>query len=362
LILAALCSSAAEADTLTISFDQPVQTGAPGETLAFFGSIFNDTPNTVFLNSDDLTLNDPDLSANDLFFTTVPISLAPQGQPGDSSGDIELFDLILGSSPLDPTAVLSGSYTLVGGVDGDAQDSLGSANVNVVGAASLSSAAPEPSSLCLLLGGLLAIVAIAPGRHRNVIAGILLTGALTLSTEAQTKAPDLILRNGRIFTGDSAHTWVEAVSIQSDRILAAGTDEHITATADRHTRVIDLQGRMAMPGINDAHDHVGGARYGVEARTKEPPQADPSLAELTAPVVPDPAFFLFEPEAMRSEKAQFPVCFTRGKLTQLQPIFPPAGKMTFRSSPALALSQVKPYGCGPPGTARLESRVVVAPA
>jgi predicted amidohydrolase YtcJ len=103
-------------------------------------------------------------------------------------------------------------------------------------------------------------------------------------TPAFSQAPDLILRNGHIFTGDSSQPWVEAVSIQSDRILAIGTDKAIAATADKHTRAIDLQGRMAMPGINDAHDHVGSARYGVEARTKQPPQADPPLADLASAV------------------------------------------------------------------------------
>ena len=107
-----------------------------------------------------------------------------------------------------------------------------------------------------------------------------LLALLLVVTSGAAQSPDLILRNGHIFTGDAAKPWVEAISIRGDKILATGTDNVITATADKHTQVIDLVGRMAMPGINDAHDHVGGAAYGVEAQTRLPPQNDPSIPEL----------------------------------------------------------------------------------
>jgi hypothetical protein len=92
--------------------------------------------------------------------------------------------------------------------------------------------------------------------------------------------PDLILTNGHIFTGDTANPWVTAVSIEGEKVLAVGTDAALTATADKHTRIVDLHGRMAMPGINDAHDHVGGAPFGVEAHTQTLPPANPSIDEV----------------------------------------------------------------------------------
>lgn len=111
-----------------------------------------------------------------------------------------------------------------------------------------------------------------------------ISGALaaTASLSAQTRVatPDLILHHGHIFTGDLAHPWAEAISIVFDHILAVGTDATIQPTAGPRTRLIDLQGRMAMPGVNDSHDHVGGASTGVEAQTTHPPMADPSLQEL----------------------------------------------------------------------------------
>lgn len=133
LFIAALCGLPVHADTVVIAFDQPNQYATSGATLQFFGSITNLTSLTVFLNGDGLSLDgSPDLSTNDLFFTTVPISLGP----GATSGDIELFDVIVSSPLTNPPATYAGTYTLFGGADGNAQDNLGSASFSV--------AAPEP--------------------------------------------------------------------------------------------------------------------------------------------------------------------------------------------------------------------------
>jgi hypothetical protein len=101
---------------------------------------------------------------------------------------------------------------------------------------------------------------------------------------AQAQSPDMILYHGHIFTGDTAIPWVEAISIHGNTILATGSNAKVMATADKHTQIIDLQGRMAMPGINDAHEHVGGARYGIEAVTKLPPAAHPSIDDVAEAV------------------------------------------------------------------------------
>ena len=107
---------------------------------------------------------------------------------------------------------------------------------------------------------------------------VLVLGLIPAAAAAQT--PDLILRNGHIFTGTSAHLWVQAVSISGDRIVTVGTDAEVMSGADIHTQVVDLHGAMAMPGLNDCHDHIGGAQFAVEAHTKRPAQADPSIAEV----------------------------------------------------------------------------------
>lgn len=160
LALATLGTVAAKADEVTITLDQTSQTASTGDTLQFFGTITNDTDSTIYLNSDDLTLTSPSLTTTDQFFNTVPIYLAPEGQVGDSSGDIELFDVTVSDPLLDAAGTIDGSYDLLGGADGGsdtASDVLGTAAFSVTTIAPT----PEPPSLYLLLSGLLALAALA---------------------------------------------------------------------------------------------------------------------------------------------------------------------------------------------------------
>jgi len=72
--------------------------------------------------------------------------------------------------------------------------------------------------------------------------------------------PTLILKNGRVWTGVPQKPWAEAVAITGKTITAVGGRE-VAKLAGPKTRVIDLGGKFAMPGFNDAHVHfLGGAR------------------------------------------------------------------------------------------------------
>jgi len=54
--------------------------------------------------------------------------------------------------------------------------------------------------------------------------------------------------------------FAEAVAIANGRILAVGSNGEIQAYAGRNTKVVDLKGRLAVPGLIDSHAHfiVGG--------------------------------------------------------------------------------------------------------
>jgi hypothetical protein len=67
--------------------------------------------------------------------------------------------------------------------------------------------------------------------------------------------PDLILHNGRIATLDAAGTVVQALAVHGGRIVARGRDDEIAPLAGPGTRVVDLAGRTAIPGIVDSHCH-----------------------------------------------------------------------------------------------------------
>ena len=68
-------------------------------------------------------------------------------------------------------------------------------------------------------------------------------------------APDTILINGRVHTVDPARPSAEAIAICGERIGTVGTTAEIRALATPATRVIDLAGRLVVPGFNDAHVH-----------------------------------------------------------------------------------------------------------
>lgn len=67
---------------------------------------------------------------------------------------------------------------------------------------------------------------------------------------------DLVLAGGRIFTGVAARPWVDAVAIRGETIQAIGDDAQIRPLAGPSTRVVELGGRLVIPGINDAHVHA----------------------------------------------------------------------------------------------------------
>jgi predicted amidohydrolase YtcJ len=80
---------------------------------------------------------------------------------------------------------------------------------------------------------------------------------LTPLLVSEQPAPDLTLVNGKIFTSAGAHPYVQALAIRGERIVATGDSTTIKALAGRQTKQIDLGGRTVIPGINDAHNHIG---------------------------------------------------------------------------------------------------------
>ena len=70
---------------------------------------------------------------------------------------------------------------------------------------------------------------------------------------------DLILTNGRLWTGDSLKPRAEAVAILGDRILAVGSRDEVIATRGPKTVVRDMGGRFVAPGFIDNHTHFAQA-------------------------------------------------------------------------------------------------------
>jgi predicted amidohydrolase YtcJ len=69
-------------------------------------------------------------------------------------------------------------------------------------------------------------------------------------------APDLILYNGRVVTLAEALPRCAALACKDGRVVALGDDGEVRALAGPGTEQLDLDGRMAIPGFNDAHNHM----------------------------------------------------------------------------------------------------------
>jgi predicted amidohydrolase YtcJ len=69
---------------------------------------------------------------------------------------------------------------------------------------------------------------------------------------------DRIFVNGNIWTEDEAHPHAEALAISGDRLLAVGSNAEIRALAVPDTAVLDLHGRLVIPGFQDSHLHFPG--------------------------------------------------------------------------------------------------------
>lgn len=66
---------------------------------------------------------------------------------------------------------------------------------------------------------------------------------------------DLVLVNGRIWTVNERQPEAQAVACHNGRIIAVGTNEEVRAYVGPRTRIVDLGGKRAVPGFNDAHVH-----------------------------------------------------------------------------------------------------------
>ena len=89
------------------------------------------------------------------------------------------------------------------------------------------------------------------------ICGLLICLAVVV-THAQMSPATLVLRNGKIVTVDTAMPQAQAVAISGDRIAFVGSNGAVQKFVGPNTQVIDLQGRLAIPGLIESHGHFMG--------------------------------------------------------------------------------------------------------
>ena len=84
---------------------------------------------------------------------------------------------------------------------------------------------------------------------------LLMLAAIGGAQAALTPA-DLVLEHGTVLTLDTADHAAQAIAVRDGRIVAVGSDADMAPLIGPHTKVIDLKGRTATPGLIDTHAHI----------------------------------------------------------------------------------------------------------
>ncbi len=90
---------------------------------------------------------------------------------------------------------------------------------------------------------------------------------------------NLILINGKITTLDPKSPEVQAIAIADGKVLRTGTNDEVMKLATPTSKVVDLNGRRVIPGLNDSHLHIirGGLNYNMELRWEGVPSVADAL-------------------------------------------------------------------------------------
>ena len=88
------------------------------------------------------------------------------------------------------------------------------------------------------------------------VSSLLLT--LCFACRAGVEPADLVLLNGKIVTVDTDNPVIEALAVQGNRITWTGSTETAESYVGPATHVIDLGGKLAVPGFIEGHAHFRG--------------------------------------------------------------------------------------------------------
>jgi predicted amidohydrolase YtcJ len=94
---------------------------------------------------------------------------------------------------------------------------------------------------------------------RHTFSAAVLIGLAALIPGVAAEPPDLIVHNGKIATVDGRFSIRQAMAVKDGRIAALGRSADVLKLRGPRTEVLDLRGRMVLPGLIDSHTHPTGA-------------------------------------------------------------------------------------------------------
>ncbi len=92
---------------------------------------------------------------------------------------------------------------------------------------------------------------------RAAIWFVLFTGLIGLTSceKIKSEPPDRIFINGKIYTANADQPFAEAMALSGDTVIAVGETKSIERKKKPDTEIIDLAGRVVLPGLIDTHIH-----------------------------------------------------------------------------------------------------------
>ena len=118
--------------------------------------------------------------------------------------------------------------------------------------------------------------------RRKKIAGLLtiviLLGCSEKPPDSELPAADRVFLNGVIYTADSQQRVVSALVVDGGTIVYVGDDPGARSYIGDNSKVVDLAGKMMLPGLHDMHIHPMGIidTGGCDLNSASPPDAAPT--------------------------------------------------------------------------------------
>lgn len=84
---------------------------------------------------------------------------------------------------------------------------------------------------------------------------ILLVAVFYSVVSFSAQPADIVFRGGDIYTVDAARSWAQSLAISGNKIVFVGLDDEVGPFIGKETTVVDLDGKMVLPGFQDSHVH-----------------------------------------------------------------------------------------------------------
>lgn len=124
-------------------------------------------------------------------------------------------------------------------------------------------------------------------RRPAVVTSLVLAGFLAGACGPSTPPAELVLHNGKVVTMDPDHPEAQAIAMAGGKVVAVGTNDEIDAYIGDATRVIDLDGHLAVPGLIESHGHFLGLGTGLQQLDLMPTHSWQQIVEMVRQAAAD---------------------------------------------------------------------------